>query len=186
MGFAEWCSTGVGGVTSRGQVAILMGGLACEAAAVGPVFRVGRSDGSVADSVARVGAGTGLTLTESRSSAMISAISSSVSRQAVPLPIATTPTWCLPTRSLSDTLASDRRFCGGWGKITVWSRRLPLAVEHGDLAAGPEAGVDRQDDLLGDRRLEQQAAPGCGRRPRQRASRRSRSGRGGPRARCWA
>ena len=36
-----------------------------------------------------------------------------------PLPIATTLTWCLPTRSLSATLASDRRFWGGWGKITV-------------------------------------------------------------------
>ena len=45
-------------------------------------------------------------------SAMISATSSSVSRQAVPLPIATTPTWCLATRSLRATLASDRRFCG--------------------------------------------------------------------------
>ena len=48
-------------------------------------------------------------------SAMISAISSSVSRQAVPLPIATTPTWCLPTRSLRTSLASDRRFWGGCG-----------------------------------------------------------------------
>ena len=41
-------------------------------------------------------------------SAIISAISSSVSRQAVPLPIATTPTSCLATRSLRKTLASDR------------------------------------------------------------------------------
>ena len=37
-----------------------------------------------------------------------------------------------------------------------------MAVEHGDLAAGPEARVDGQDDLLGDRRLEQQAAQVAG------------------------
>ena len=36
--------------------------------------------------------------------------------------------------------------------------QVAVAVEHGDLAAGAEAGVDRQDDLLGDRRLEQEAA----------------------------
>ena len=37
-----------------------------------------------------------------------------------------------------------------------------MAVEHRDLATGPEAGVDRQDDLLGDRRLKQQAAQVAG------------------------
>ncbi len=35
---------------------------------------------------------------------------------------------------------------------------VAVSVEHGDLAAGAEAGVDRQDGLAGDRRLEQQAA----------------------------
>ncbi len=36
--------------------------------------------------------------------------------------------------------------------------QVAVAVEHRDLAAGAEAGVDRQDDLRRDRRLEQQAA----------------------------
>ena len=36
--------------------------------------------------------------------------------------------------------------------------QVAVRVEHGDLAAGSESGVDGQHDLLGDRRLEQQAA----------------------------
>ena len=36
--------------------------------------------------------------------------------------------------------------------------QVAAAVEHRHLAAGPEPGVDRQHDLLGDRRLKQQAA----------------------------
>ena len=40
--------------------------------------------------------------------------------------------------------------------------QVAVAVEHGDLAAGPEARVDRQHDLVGDRRLEQQAAEVAG------------------------
>ena len=90
-------------------------------------------------------------------SEMISAISSSVSRQAVPLPMATTPTLCLPTSSFRYILASWRRFWGGWGWITPLSRSSPWVPRDRDLAAVPEAGVDRQHDLLGDRRLEQEA-----------------------------
>ena len=93
---------------------------------------------------------------------MISATSSSVSRQAVPLPIATTPTWCLPTMSLSATLASDRRFWGGCGIDHGLVDQLAAGVEHGDLAAVLEPGIDGQHDLLGDRRLEQQAAQVAG------------------------
>ena len=37
-------------------------------------------------------------------------------------------------------------------------QQVAVGVEHGDLAAGPEAGVDGEHDLVGDRRLEQEAA----------------------------
>ena len=93
---------------------------------------------------------------------MISAISSSVSRQAVPLPMATTPTLCLPTISLSDHLGLGPAILGRMGVDHRLVEEVAAGVEHGDLAAGPEPGVDRQDDLLGDRRLEQQAAQVAG------------------------
>ncbi len=48
------------------------------------------------------------------------------------------------------------------GKDHGLVEEITAGVEHGDLAAGPEAGIDRQDDLLGDRRLEQQAAQVAG------------------------
>jgi hypothetical protein len=46
--------------------------------------------------------------------------------------------------------------------MTPCSSRDPLAVEDGHLASGPEAGVDGHHDLLGDRRLEQEAAQVAG------------------------
>ena len=54
---------------------------------------------------------------------------------------------------------------GGSGGMRVDHRlveQLAAGVEHGDLAAVLEPGIDRQDDLLGDRRLEQQAAQVAG------------------------
>ena len=80
---------------------------------------------------------------------MISATSSSVSRQAVPLPIATTPTSCLPTRSLRWILGLGPPVLG---RVRVNHRlvdQVAAPVEHGHLAAGPEPGVDGQDNCLG-------------------------------------
>mmetsp|Transcript_14199 Transcript_14199/g.43553 ORF Transcript_14199/g.43553 Transcript_14199/m.43553 type:complete len:202 (+) Transcript_14199:969-1574(+) len=47
--------------------------------------------------------------------ASASATTSCVSREAVPLPIATTPTECREIHSRSVAIASARRNCGGWG-----------------------------------------------------------------------
>ena len=91
-------------------------------------------------------------------SAISSDTSSSVSRQAVPLPMAITVVWCLRTSASSRDRASALRFCGGCGKMTPSSRRLPCLVQRRHLAAGAEAGIDGQHAAAAQRRRQQQAA----------------------------
>ena len=70
--------------------------------------------------------------------------------------------------------------------MTPWSSRLPSGSSTATLQPVRNAGIDRQHDLLGDRRLEQEAPEVAGEDFDGVLSRPSRSGRGGLRVPCWA
>ena len=57
----------------------------------------------------------------------------SVSRPAVPLPMAMASGWYCFTMSLTRVSASLRRLAGGWGNIASWCSRLPWASRHTTL-----------------------------------------------------
>ncbi len=66
-------------------------------------------------------------------SAISPATNSSVSRHAVPLPMAMTDAWCLRISSSSLCRASAARFCGWCGWMTACSSRLPVSSSTASL-----------------------------------------------------
>ena len=89
----------------------------------------------------------------------------SVSRPAVPLPMATASMrCCLHSRSsvaaASSTLRSD---CVGIDDVV--GLQIALVVDDRDLAAGAKAGIDRQHALAAERRLQAAARAGSRRTP---------------------
>ena len=82
----------------------------------------------------------------------------SVSREAVPLPMAMARTLCFAISAFSVRSAPAMSFLGWMRVDDIVAEELARLVHHGDLAAGAEAGVDAQHARWPGGRSQQQVA----------------------------